>query len=349
MNTVNIEDFHFVYSQTKISWGKLQHKTILITGATGFFGKCMLQNFICANIEKNLNINIIALSRDPQKFISQNPEFNHNCISWLKGDIKNFDFPSQTIDFIIHAATDVNTHLIVNEPLSIYQNIVDGTKHVLELAKLNKISSLLYISSGAVYGKQPQNTTHISEDFIGATNVYDKDSAYGEGKRVAEMFCNIYNKHYHIDIKIARCYSFVGPYLPLDGHFAIGNFINDVINNRKIKIQGDGRPQRAYLYTADLMIWLLRILTEGKSCYPYNVGSDEAIDLESLANMINQFSNNNLGIEIAQAKNLNPPAMYVPSIERAKNELGLKVYTNLKDAIDKTFKFNSLNKKIINK
>ena len=229
-----------------------------------------------------------------------------------------------------------NTHLINNEPLSIYENIVDGTKHILELAKLKNITSLLYISSGAVYGKQPHTITHIAEEYIGATNVFDKDASYGEGKRVAEMLCNIYNKQHNIDVKIARCYSFVGPYLPLDGHFAIGNFISDVINNREIKIQGDG--------TADLMIWLLTILTEGKSSYPYNVGSDEAIDLESLANIISRKSANNLGIKIAQAKISAPPAIYVPSIARAKTELGLKVYTNLKEAIDKTIKFNSINK-----
>lgn len=341
MNTVIKEDFHFVYSQTKTNWDMLQHKTILITGATGFFGKCMLQNFIFANIEKGLNIHIIALSRDPEKFILKHPEFNHDCIFWIKGDVKDFEFPTQNIDFIIHAATDVNTHLITNEPLSIYENIVDGTKHILELAKLKNTKSVLYISSGAVYGKQPHHITHITEDYTGATNVYDKDASYGEGKRVAEMLCNIYNKQHHIDVKIARCYSFVGPYLPLDGHFAIGNFINDILHNRQIKIQGDGMPQRAYLYTADLMIWLLKILTEGKTCYPYNVGSDEAINLESLAHMINQYSTNNKGIEIAQAKTSAPPAMYVPSVERAKKELGLKVFTNLKDAIDKTFIFNS--------
>jgi dTDP-glucose 4,6-dehydratase len=341
MNTVIIEDFLFVYSQTKSSWDKLKHKTILITGATGFFGKCMLQNFIFANKEKALNINIIALSRDPQKFINQNPEFNSNCLSWIKGDITNFEFPLQNIDFIIHAATDIKNYLIINEPLNIYDSIVDGTKHILELAKQKHINALLYISSGAVYGKQPHYLTHISEDYTGAINVYDKDASYGEGKRVAEMLCYIYSKQHQIDVKIARCYSFVGPYLPLDGHFAIGNFLNDIIYNRQIKIQGDGTPQRAYLYTADLMIWLLKILTEGKSCYPYNVGSDEAIDLESLANMLSKYSANNLGVEIAQSKTSSPPTMYVPSIERAKNELGLKVYTNLKDAIDRTFNFNS--------
>lgn len=342
MNKVIKEDFHFVYSHTKSLWDKINHKTIFITGATGFFGKCLLQNFICANRELKLNIKIIALSRDPHSFILNNPEFNDDCIEYLKGDVKNFEFPEQHIDYIIHAATDVNIELITNEPLIIYDTIVEGTKRILELAKSKKIESVLYISSGAVYGKQPSDMTHVSEDYFGGPDLFSKDVSYAEGKRVAEMLCNIYNKQHDVNIKIARCFSFVGPYLPLNGHFAIGNFIEDVLKNKQIKIQGDGSAYRAYLYTADLMIWLLKILLEGKACHPYNVGSDEAINLENLANTVNSFSTTNLNVEIMQPKSELPPSYYVPSINRAKTELGLAVYTNLNKAIEKTIQFYSI-------
>ncbi len=344
MKKVTEEDFDLVYSHTQNLWEKLTNSTVFITGATGFFGTCLLTNVMYANSKHNLNIKIIALSRNPESFILSKPEFHTNSISFIKGDVKDFEFPKEAIDYIIHAATDVDLNLIANEPLTIYNTIVDGTKHVLELAKIKNTRSVLYVSSGAVYGKQPHALTHVAEDFIGSTDVYAKDASYGEGKRVAEMLCNIYNKQYQVNTKIARCYSFVGPNLPLNGHFAIGNFIQDVIDHKQIKIQGDGSPYRAYLYTADLVIWLLKILIDGKACYPYNVGSDEAINLEELAKTVNTFSKENLNIEIMQAKSDAPAARYVPSIERAKAELGLKVYTNLKEAIDKTIRFYTLEK-----
>ena len=341
MNKVIEEDFHLVYSHTKDLWDKVNNSTIFITGATGFFGKCILQNFIIANRELKLNLKIIALSRNPESFILNHPEFNDVNIEYIKGDVRDFEFPQQNIDYIIHAATDVKTHLIIQEPLNIFNTIVDGTKRVLDLAKNKKVTSVLYISSGAVYGKQPQTVTHVSEDFKGAPDIYGKDTSYGEGKRVAEMLCSIYNKQYQVNTKIARCYSFVGSYLPLDSHFAIGNFIEDVLQNRPIILQGDGSPYRSYLYTADLVIWLLKILFYGKACYPYNVGSDEEINLEDLARLVNTFSENNLKIEIMQSKADENPSYYVPSIKRATDELNLAVYTTLKESIDRTIQFYS--------
>ena len=339
MNKIIEEDFDLIYTHTKPIWNELSNKTIFITGATGFFGKCLLQNFIIANKTLNLNIKVIALSRDPKKFISNHPQFIDSSIEYIEGDVKNFETPAQNIDYIIHAATDVNLNLITNEPLDIYDTIVKGTKNILELAQTKQTISVLFISSGAVYGKQPHALHYATEDFVGSPDVFQNDASYGEGKRVAEMLCNIYYKKHEVSTKIARCYSFVGSYLPLDGHFAIGNFIDDVINDKKITIQGDGSPFRAYLYTADLMIWLLNILTKGKPCHPYNVGSDDAINLEDLANLVNTFSKEKHGVEIMKPKSDAPAARYVPSIDRAKSELGLVVYTNLRDAISKTIQF----------
>ncbi len=340
MNKVIEEDFDLIYSHTKSIWDKLQHKTIFITGATGFFGKCLLQNFILANKKINLNIKIIALSRNPKNFVDNNPLFAHDSIIYIKGDVRNFEFPEAEIDYIIHAATDANVQLISNESISIFDTIVDGTKRVLELAKSKKTKATLYVSSGAVYGKQPYDLSHVNEQYLGAPNVYDKDASYSEGKRVAEMLCQIYYKNHHVNSKIARCFSFVGTHLPLDSHFAIGNFIKDIINHNHIKIQGDGSPYRAYLYTADLVIWLLKIMEDGTPCYPYNVGSDEEINIEELADIINSYSEKKQKVEIMQVKTSHNPLRYVPSIKRAKEELGLDVYTNLEDAINRTIQFN---------
>jgi dTDP-glucose 4,6-dehydratase len=133
----------------------------------------------------------------------------------------------------------------------------------------------------------------------------------------------------------------VGPYLSLDTHFAIGNFIRNVLCDEDIHIKGDGTPVRSYLYASDLMIWLWTILFNGKDNYPYNVGSDEAISIGDLAAEVNKNSTNKeRKIVIACPKSDRPPLRYAPSVERAKKDLNLNIFVPLNAAIRKTLTWN---------
>src|ERR687890_242531 len=126
--------------------------------------------------------------------------------------------------------------------------ITVGTRRILDFATQQPTDAFLFTSSGAVYGKQPANITHIGEKEIYSLDINNPNSAYAEGKRLAELYCSIYHSHYNLPVKIARCFAFVGPYLPLDKHFAIGNFISNALKKENIIIKGDGSPFRSYLY-----------------------------------------------------------------------------------------------------
>jgi dTDP-glucose 4,6-dehydratase len=138
-------------------------------------------------------------------------------------------------------------------------------------------------------------------------------------------------------MKIARCFAFVGPYLPLDKHFAIGNFIRDGLSGKNIQVKSDGSAYRSYQYAADLVIWLLHILVRGKSSLPYNVGSDEAISIADLAERVGQSFKPARQITIEKLRE--PHALaerYVPSLSRAKQMLDLTNSISLPEAIQKT-------------
>jgi dTDP-glucose 4,6-dehydratase len=193
----------------------------------------------------------------------------------------------------------------------------------------------LFVSSGAVYGTQPSQLAHVSESFAGSPDPLDPANAYAEGKRSAELLCAIAASS-DLEIKIARCFAFVGPYMQLDAHFAIGNFIYNRLRHRPIRVQGDGSAVRSYLYASDLMIWLWTILFKGQSLGAYNVGSEDALNIATLARAVADALPPAVEVNIASKTTGAPVHLYVPCTLRASEELGLRVEVPLREAICRT-------------
>lgn len=340
MDCISESDLKYILSSTNkiLDEGLLNGPNIFITGATGFFGKWLLETFIYLNNELNLNIDICALSRNPEKFLENFPHYkNEKCLTWIKGDIRSFKFPKDRYDYIIHAATDADAKLNSENPLLMLDTITEGTKRILELAKSQTgLKALLITSSGAVYGKQSLEVYNIKETDFFSIDIADTDSAYAEGKRISELYCLIYAKQYNIPVKIARCFAFVGPYLPLDKHFAIGNFIMDGLNGKDIIIKGDGLSIRSYMYASDLVIWLLNILLSGENGEAYNVGSDKSISIKDLALKVASFFP---GISVViqnQLPSSKGSVNYVPDVSKFKERYNLMQEIDLGMAIKKT-------------
>lgn len=334
---ISTADLDHILTTTAPLWEEMRNQRLFITGGTGFFGCWLLESFSHINRQLNLNAQATVLTRDPAAFALKCPQIAADpALTFLKGDVRNFDFPASDFQFVIHAATET-TARHGHPPTALLTAIIRGTEHTLEFARTHATRKLLFTSSGAVYGKQPGNLTHISEDYLGAPNPLDPTSVYGEGKRIAETMCALTASNSNIEIKIARCFAFVGPHLPLDAHFAIGNFIGDILAKRPIKIGGDGTPRRSYLYAADLAIWLWTMLFKAPTLVPINVGSASDLSILELAHAVAQTLNPSTDIQVAKQPIPGAaPARYVPSVDRAKDILGLIESINLQEAIRRT-------------
>ena len=330
-----IDDLNHVLDHTRDLWEGVRGEQIFVTGGTGFFGCWLLETFAYANTKLRLNARLVALTRDAEAFRQKMPHIAINsAIGFLKGDVRDFDFPAEKFSHVIHAATCSSAPV---PPLEMFETIVGGTRRVLDFAVNCGSRKFLLISSGAVYGRQPADLAHIPETWLQAPDPFDPNSAYGEGKRASELLCAIYQKQYGVGATIARCFAFVGPHLPLDAHFAIGNFIRDAIGGNQIRIGGDGTPVRSYLYAADLAIWLWTMLFRGIPGRPYNVGSPEPLSIEELAHAVARNLAPECSVSVAiKANSTNPPLRYVPDMRRAGGELGLRVWIPLDDAIQRT-------------
>jgi dTDP-glucose 4,6-dehydratase len=221
-------------------------------------------------------------------------------------------------------------------PLVMFDTIVEGTRRTLQFAIASSVSKFLFVSSGAVYGPQPPELTHISESFSGGPDPLDRASAYAEGKRAAEMLC-VLAASPRLNSTIARCFAFVGPYMQLNAHFAIGNFVADALRGGPIQVKSDGSAIRSYLYASDLMVWLWTTLLKGRPGHAYNIGSEDALSIAALAHEVAAAAPQTPGVRIASSAQ--PSVLihrYVPSTARARQELGLSAEVPLREGIRRT-------------
>jgi dTDP-glucose 4,6-dehydratase len=340
-------DLEHILRHTEGLWESLRGENIFVTGGTGFFGRWLLESFAYINDALDLRAKMVVLSRTPEAFLLKANHFRkHHAINLISGDVRTFTAGTVRaqlgssargeFSFVIHAATEASAKLNEENPLLMLDTIVQGTRGALEFARAANTKRFLLVSSGAVYGRQPPGIAHLTEDYTGAPNCTDRNAAYGEGKRIAELLCVVFHRLHNLEMLIARCFAFVGPFLPLDSRFAIGNFIRDALQGGPIRVNGDGTPYRSYLYAADLAIWLWTILLKGRSCYPYNVGSDNAYTIQQIAECVAKA----FKIDEVRIRDKADPDRssdrYVPACQRARVELGLFDRINLHDAIRRT-------------
>ena len=330
-------DLDNILGRTEPLWQELRGQRILITGATGFFGCWMLETFSWANCRLNLNARAVGLCRRPGLLTEKAPHLAEDAaITLHAADVRHGDFPQGAFSHVIHAATEASAKLNSEAPLVMFDTIVEGTRRALQFSIASSVTRFLLVSSGAIYGTQPVHLAHVSEGYEGGPDPLNPASAYAEGKRSAEMLCALAASP-RFATTVARCFAFVGPYIPLDAHLAIGNIIGDRLHERPICVRGDGSAVRSYLYASDLMTWLWTILFTGQSRRAYNVGSEEAVDIGTLAREVAAALPPDVEVSIASAPIPGVAAhRYVPSTARAREELGLRAEVPLREAICRT-------------
>lgn len=311
----------------------LSGASILITGATGWFGVWLLDVLCTADDALRLGLRISAVSRRPQRFLARYPGFaGDERITWIEADVRRLDPGCSDCTHIVHGATDSSSGSDPLSPRDQFDTIVEGSRRVLATAG-PRCRGLLLVSSGAIYGPGRPDGARFSETDVGGPDPSSLASVYAEGKRAAEQLGAIATA-VGVPVRIARCFAFVGPHMPFDRHFAIGNFIADAVRGRPITVKSDGRPRRSYLYMTDLVLALLSVLVNGTTGRAYNVGSDAAVSIEELAHVVDRVVGGQ-GVVIGGAPS-DPSDRYVPDTARLRAELGFVRGVELETAISKT-------------
>jgi nucleoside-diphosphate-sugar epimerase len=330
-------------SSTSNRLNSFNDKSFLITGGTGFIGKWLVASLNFLNTKNDANISITILTRDKKSFFDKHNDIkNVKNLYFVESDVKNLDqfkYEGKEFDYIVIGANDA-TYDFSLHAFNLTDTLINGTKKILDKFVSIKTQSILHLSSGAVYGDISDYQDGVKEVSRANFDISNIGSLYGLSKILVESVLNEFGKTNNIKIINARCFAFSGPYLPIDKHFAFGNFIKNALENKDIIISGDGSPVRSYLYPIDLVNFLFKLLNTKDDNVVVNVGSSEAITIKDLAYKIQNVLNVSKDV-IIETSNVNHPEksnFYIPNINRA-NKLGLIENISLQNSIIRTYDF----------
>jgi nucleoside-diphosphate-sugar epimerase len=334
------EDVHAVLtpaSTEKLS--PLKASTLAITGGTGFLGSWLLELVSVLNHKHNFGTEVVVFARDTDKFSRKRPHLaSLPFVRLVKGDITyDCDLPRNT-KWVIHAAANRDRRHHSSFPIQTMTVIAQGTERVLRsLESCTNLQMVANLSSGLVSGDQPLDMDRTPVGFNGVVPLNTVMSSYTEAKRYAELLCTSFRVEQRLPIINIRPFSFMGPYQTLESPWAVTSFIQDAIKSRPIRVLGNGNTTRSYMYPSDAAYWILRFLTAAESGRSYNLGSPEAVTLESLATAVaTSFSPRPEILFSAINKAGAPVSRLVPDTTTGAEEFGLQVTVPFSKALNRT-------------
>jgi len=302
----------------------MKDKSLLIIGGTGFLGQSILKYLLNDNTKKNKIRKIIILSRNKLK--------KDNFFKILKKKFKVVKINKNILklkklpyaDYVIYASL-----------LNNYNHDYKAIQHYSILAKkYHQDSKIIYLSSGAVYGKQPNSIKKVKEEYLDNNKIIRFTNSYKKEYSIIKLKSEKIFKRlrcYGLKISIARCFTFVGEFLPKNSNYIIKDIIHNILVKKDILIKSDYKIIRSYMHTDDLVTWLLKILEKSNvQCPVYNVGSDDYVDVRKLAFMLGKKYKVNV---LSNKINKIFVDSYVPNINKAKKYLNLKIKYNSFQAV----------------
>ncbi|WP_028007995.1 NAD-dependent epimerase/dehydratase family protein [Solimonas flava] len=310
-------------------------RKFFITGGTGLIGRALVRLLIQQRGPLNIE-RLTLLTRSPERLQSTAPDIaNAEVVVLLQGDMTSSQWPRESFTDLIHGATDVNDLLVTNR-LEYAWSIAEGTKRTLDYAAQSGCERYLYLSSGAVYGPGPYPESGIPENWSTAPALDSPATAYGQAKRFSEHLCTLLAERSSMAVRIARIFSVIGPESPLDGQYALGNFIREAVSPHgdSIRIKGDGTATRSYLHVDDLARWLLALNEKGPRCATYNLGAAREVSIRELAEAISKLSERKKPVIVeGKLADYGGRARYYPDTRGFRHAMSLDELHTLEGAI----------------
>lgn len=301
-------DVNHVYDSCSEIWPKLENSKILVMGGTGFIGRWIVASLGFAQLAGHA-IDITVMSRNPSAHLEEFESEGFKT-SWLDHDVsKNEKLEIQEFDHVINGATPSSAKSGAVDPKYVYDSIVLGNSSILNSSR-NMNLRYLFLSSGAVTqleNSEPKFNRKLCE----FEHLESLSTAYAHGKRFAEIDITGAIKSKKLNAQSLRLYAFAGPGLPLDQHFAAGNFMLNYLKSEPIEVKGNPNTKRSYMYPADLAMHIIRSLTSNET-ETMEIGSTEIVSMSEFAALV---SDGNAASQPTDGDLAQPSSSYFPTAD----------------------------------
>lgn len=318
-----------------LPWRKLSGCNILITGATGLIGSCLVEILMS---RPNKDYNVYASGRNEERAKERFKEFADDpAFHFFKYDVMRPLEGDVTFQYIIHAASNASPNFFATKPVEVIKSNIDGVANLMDYGMEHSLKRLLFVSSGEVYGEGDGRV--FTEDYSGYVNPTSPRSCYPSSKRAAETLCISYGAEYGIETVVARpCHTY-GPNFTESDNRVYAQFIRNVLRGEDIVMKSTGAQFRSWCYVVDCASAMLHILLKGESGQAYNIADESSnISIKELAEMIAEIGGKKVVIDLpsdAEKAGYNVVTKSVFSTEKL-DALGWKISGCMKDKMGKT-------------
>ena len=315
---------------------KLFGRVVLVTGATGMIGSCLVDLFLRHNeIYPDKTIKIIALSRSKEKLTERFAgNIGKKYFTVINHDVTKPLPENISFDYAVHAASPTDPAIMSKYPVDTMAANFIGMFNILTAAKKNKAEGALLVSSGEVYGNIDKDIK--SEKDYGYIDNLNVRACYPVSKRAAENLCASFGAQYGVRTTIARlCHTF-GPTMIDSDNRAASSFLRDAAAGQKIVLKSDGSTVRSYCYAIDAVRAIVYILMKGESSRAYNVAPDESISIRQFAELCAKHSGQELDFRPQSEGDFKIVRQVLDNTELHK--LGWQAQFDIEDAIQRTIK-----------
>lgn len=310
---VILEDLDDIVEACTDAMRRLSGSSLLITGGSGFIARYLVESVIRFNEISGAAPCVLTLpTRNPgllqSRYRRQVDAKEVLVVDWT--GLRDGDPAGRRWDFVVHGAATADPVRVAQDPEGSSRDAIAVTTSMVDVARASAARRIILISSGAVYGNQPENLAEIPETFEGMPDISTPTGAYGEAKRVSEQLF----RGSGLDHRIARVFSVIGPYQDLGLSFAVPDLIRQAANRGLLQLTGDGSARRSYCYATDLAVFLVNLLVGDLRHDVYNVGCRQGT--ASVGEVADTIAAIFGGLEVRRGSGVEPQRNYVPQLDR---------------------------------